>query len=308
MLPSPVIMTDSAGSVETRTLKPTVAWVSVYITSTATQVITKSPPSMTLTNPNDTEIPQVPAVTQHASSRRKLGGGAVGGIVGGGIIAVVILLSAVIFTWRRLYARGNFDLPTGFGGATFGGHQRRRGSGRGDAVDDGVIMSGTYDPHSSRRAAQRQQMLQDVKFGRSTSGSSGGGGYRGATTLGGTNWNRGSEPFCPSGTTMVASDGDDKLANSQPVVSVHPVTPPAGATPPVYYEADGAPLPLPPGSYAVMNQDAYPVEIADGEPLPLPVQRWQVTNPDLESVSSRAPSRVGQGRGDLVQVHTGTNF
>jgi len=306
VLPPPVITTDSAGSVETKTRPPTVALIPTYTVRTVT-VITKLPPT-TFFNPSGT-MTQAPVVTQHASSTRKLGGGAVGGIVGGGIIAVVVLLSAVIFTWRRLYARGNFDLPTGFGGVTFGGHQRKRGSGRGDAADGGAIMSGTYDPHSSRRAAQRQQMLQDAKFGRSTSGSSGGGGYRGATTLGGANRNRGGEPFYPSGTTVAASDGDDKLVNSQPVVSVHPVTPPAGATPPVYYEADGGPLPLPPGSYAVMNhQDAYPVEIADGEPSPLPVQRWQVTNPDLESVSSRAPSRVGQGRGDLIQVHTGTNF
>jgi len=305
VLPPPVTTTDSAGSVETKTLKPIV--IQEIKTYTMTQIITKYSLTPFIVHPNSTEIPQVSPVPKQASNARKLEGGAIGGIVGGGIIAVVVLLSAVIFTWRRLYARGNFDLPTGFGGAAFGGHKRKRRSGRQGAVDDGAVMSGTYDPRSPGGAAQRQQMLQGSKFGRSASGSSGDG-YRGATTLGGVKQNRGSDPFYPPGTTVTGSDGEDKSANSPTIVSIHPVTPPAGAGPPVYHEADGVPIPPPTGPYGDMNpQDAYVMEIGDGSPLPLPVQRWQVTNPDQESVSSRAPSRVGHG-GDRVQVHPGTNF
>ncbi|KAF8429059.1 hypothetical protein EV426DRAFT_207201 [Tirmania nivea] len=296
----PLITTNNDGFVETKTPIPIVTqWVQTYTTVIATHIIMKEPPQSTiLVRPNTTE-PQVPPLSQQASSSRKLAGGAIGGIVGGGIIAVVVLLSAVIFTWRRLYARGNFDLPTGFGGVAFGGHRRKRGSGRKAAIDEGAVMSGTYDPHSPGGAAQRQQILQGSKFGRSSSGASGGG-YRGATTLGGTKRNRGSDPFYPPGTTVAGSDGEDKSPNSPTIVSIQPVTPP------VYYEADGVPLPPPPGPYVDMNpQGAYAVEIAGGEPLPLPVQRWQVTNPDLESVSSRAPSRVGHGGGDRVQVQGG---
>ena len=293
---------------ETKTLPPIVTYQFVTYTSTATQTVTKVPPSTSFVSPNSTEVPQIPPVTQQVSSG-KLEGGAIGGIVAGGIIAVGILISAVIFTWRRLYGRGNFDLPTGFGGVAFGGLKRKRGAGRKGATDDGAVMSGTYDPNSPTGAAQRQKMLQGSKFGRSGSGSSEGG-YRGATTLGGTKRNRGSDPFYPPGTTVAGSDGGDKSANSPTIVSIHPVTPPAGTAPPVYYEADGVPLPPPHGHgpYVDINpHDAYAVESPDGEPLPLPVQRWQVTNPDLESVSSRAPSRVGRG-GDQIQVHPGTNF
>lgn len=309
MLPPLITTTDSAGSVETKTPEPIVTQLVETYTIFETHVITKDPQSTIFVRPNSTEIPQVPAVPQQASNSRKLGGGAIGGIVGGGIIAVVVLLSAVIFTWRRLYGRGNFDLPTGFGGVAFGGHKRKRGSGRKGAIDDdGVVMSGTYDPHSLGGAAQRQQMLQQMKFGRTASGSSGGG-YRGATTLGGTKKNRGSDPFYPPGTTVTGSDAEDKSANSPTVVSLNPVTPPAGVAPPVYHEADGVPISPPTSPYVDMNpQDAYAMEIGDGEPLPLPVQRWQVTNPDPESVSSRAPSRVGHGGGDWIQVHPGTNF
>ena len=301
MLPPPVTVTDSAGTVEIKTPGPIVTRLIVTYTWTETRVVTKAPESTSYVHQNPTEIPQVPPA-QQASSARKLEGGAIGGIVGGGIIAVVVLLSAVIFTWRRLYARGNFELPTGFGGAAFGGHKRKRRSDRKGAIDDGAVMSGTYDPHSPGGAVQRQQMLQGSKFGRSASGSSGGG-YRGATTLGGAKQNRGSDPCYPPGTTVTGSDGEDKSANSPTIVSIHPVTPPTGGAPPVYYEADGVPIPPP-----TNPQDAYAIEIGDGEPLPPPIQRWQVTNPDLESVSSRAPSRMGHGGGDRIQVHPGTNF
>lgn len=275
-------------------------------------MVTKDPPQSTIFLPSNitaSEVPQIPAEPQQASNARNLEGGAIGGIVGGSIVAVVVLLSAVVFTWRRLAGRGNFELPNVFGGGAFAGQKRKRSLGRSGNVNDIAVTSGTYDPRSPGAAAQREQMLLDSKFGRSASGSSGGGGYRGATTLGGNKHNRSSDPFYPPGTTVAGSDGGEK-AVSPTVVSIHPVTPPGRISPPEFFEADGTPIGPPQSApYTDMNpQDVYVMEVDDGDPSPLPAQRWQVTNPDAESLSSRAPSRIGRGGGDRPQVHPGTNF
>lgn len=254
--------------------------------------------------------PQTSPEAQEASSSRKLDGGAIGGIVAGGIAAVVILLSAIVFTWRRLSGRGNFELPSAFGGAAFRKKKRRRSRGEGgnEHMGGSAITSSSYNPHGP----EGHKRLQDAKFGRSTSESSSGGGYRG--TMGGAGGNRGSDGYYPAGTTVSESDGDKSL--SSPTNIVNPVTPPGATSPPMLYEADGyaitppAPPPHPPGPYAGFNdRDAYVMEVGDGEPMPLPVQRWQVTNPDVESVTSmsRLSSRAGNDR-ERIQVHPGTNF
>lgn len=301
-LTPPPISTTLDGIIQIITPSPIVTQQYETYTMTQTSIFIKDPPSTVFRRPTTTPT-QLQPVAQQVSDARKLKGGAIGGIVAASIVAALVILSAVIFTWRRLSGRGNTDGADGFGGAKLSGQKRKWGLRNKLHMDDMTVTSGTYDPFSVGATARRQH---DSKFGRSGSGSSGG--YRGTTTLGGNQRNRGSDPFYPPGTTAASSDGGEKSLNSTTVVTLQPTTPPGGASPPVFYEADGIPIQQP-APYANMNpQDVYVMELASGEPQPLPIQRWHVTNPDLESLSSRAPSRVGYGVPDRTPVHTGTNF
>lgn len=293
VIPPPTTTTGGDGAIHVYTPPPIVTTASVIVTSTwVSSYIPKNSPTTKLV-PSPSFIDQRPPIAQQVSDARKLKGGAIGGIVAGSIVAILVILSAVIFTWRRLSGRGNTDGAGGFGGTKSSGRNRHM-----------ATAGGTYNPYLIGGTARRQN---DSKFGRSGSGSSGG--YRGTTALGANQRNRGSDPFYTPGTTAASSDGGEKSFNSSTLATLQPTTPPGGMSPPggmpppIFHEADGTPIQQP-APYADMNpQDAYAMELA-GEPQPLPVQRWHVTNPDLESLSSRAPSRVGYGG----PVHTGTNF